>query len=54
MPGVLAGGPKDANVLSLAKAAVRAGARGFVIGRNVFQAERPLEIISRLEQILRG
>ncbi len=54
VPVVLAGGPKDANVLSLAKAAVRAGARGFVIGRNVFQAERPLEIISRLEQILRG
>lgn len=51
VPVILAGGPKDRDIASVAKQALEEGARGFAFGRNIFQAESPeaaVETIGRL------
>jgi class I fructose-bisphosphate aldolase/fructose-bisphosphate aldolase/2-amino-3,7-dideoxy-D-threo-hept-6-ulosonate synthase len=53
VPIVLAGGPKEANILDIAQTVVRAGASGFAFGRNLFQHEEPTTVVSSLSQILR-
>ena len=54
VPIVLAGGPKEANILDIARTVVDAGAVGFAFGRNLFQSENPEKIIASLSEILRG
>lgn len=54
VPVILAGGPKERDISDVAKAAVADGVSGFAFGRNLFQAENPPELISRLNQVLRG
>lgn len=52
VPVILAGGPKDSDIITVAKHAVDCGARGFAFGRNIFQANDPLEVIGSLREIL--
>lgn len=54
VPVVLAGGPKDADILDVAKSAGRDGVAGFAFGRNIFQNENPAALIAALDAILRG
>lgn len=54
VPIVLAGGPKEANILDIAKTVVDAGAVGFAFGRNLFQSEKPEEVVASLCEVLRG
>lgn len=53
VPVLMAGGEKDLNILDVARKAIDAGAKGLVIGRNIFQAEDPIKLISDLEALLR-
>lgn len=53
VPVLMAGGQKDVSILATARAALDAGARGLVVGRNVFQAEDPHKVIFELEALLR-
>ncbi len=53
VPIVLAGGPKEANILDIARTVVDAGAIGFAFGRNLFQHEDPRTIVSSLCKVLR-
>ncbi|HPD38127.1 MAG TPA: 3-hydroxy-5-phosphonooxypentane-2,4-dione thiolase [Mesotoga infera] len=55
IPIVIAGGPKmDSvlDVLKIAENATRAGARGVDMGRNVWQHERPVEMLLALKDIV--
>ncbi len=55
IPVVIAGGPKmDSvlDVLKIAENATRAGARGVDMGRNVWQHERPVEMLLALKDIV--
>ncbi|MHB9153089.1 MAG: class I fructose-bisphosphate aldolase [Spirochaetales bacterium] len=52
VPLILAGGPKDRDIFSVAAQALREGARGFAFGRNIFQAEAPGEIVAKLGALL--
>lgn len=54
VPVILAGGPKGMDLLAIAQAAVKAGCRGFAIGRNVFQADDLVKTVTQLEEVLRG
>ncbi len=54
VPVLLAGGPKNLDVLEGAKEAIRSGAKGFAFGRNVFQNEDPVEMIGQLSRLLEG
>lgn len=54
VPIVLAGGPKEASILDIARIAVDAGVMGFAFGRNIFQSEDPQATIKLLSDILRG
>jgi len=54
VPVILAGGPKNLDVLEMAKSSIAAGVKGFAFGRNIFQASNPIEVISKLNLILRG
>ena len=51
-PIILAGGPKDRDIVTVAKQALDAGARGFAFGRNLFQSEDPLSIVGALGGLL--
>ena len=53
VPVILAGGPKDRDIFTVAMQALDAGAKGFAFGRNIFQSEKPEEIVERLGVILR-
>ncbi|MGH0052165.1 MAG: class I fructose-bisphosphate aldolase [Sphaerochaetaceae bacterium] len=53
-PIVLAGGPKEANIVDIAGTVVEAGAVGFAFGRNLFQSAEPEQLIASLSQVLRG
>jgi class I fructose-bisphosphate aldolase/fructose-bisphosphate aldolase/2-amino-3,7-dideoxy-D-threo-hept-6-ulosonate synthase len=53
-PVILAGGPKNLDVIEIAKRSVNAGVKGFAFGRNIFQAENPAEITAELNSVLRG
>lgn len=54
VPVILAGGPKEADIVEIARSVVRDGAKGFAFGRNIFQSEDPRKAINALEQVLRG
>lgn len=54
VPVILAGGPKNMDILTMAKKAVESGAKGFAFGRNIFQSESPKVLIAELNKILRG
>lgn len=54
VPIVLAGGPKEANILDIAQTVIDAGAVGFAFGRNLFQSENPENVVMNLSRILRG
>ncbi|HEY9055145.1 MAG TPA: hypothetical protein VIO60_10030 [Rectinemataceae bacterium] len=51
-PVILAGGPKDRDIESVAAQALRDGARGFAFGRNIFQSPDPAATIRNLAGIL--
>lgn len=53
IPVLLAGGPKSLDVFTMAKNAVDGGAKGYAFGRNVFQSEDPLDLLAKLDRILR-
>lgn len=53
VPVILAGGPKDAEILSIVKEAVSKGAKGLAFGRNLFQNEAPERLIRELDGALR-
>ena len=51
VPVVIAGGPKmdtEADLLQMVYDAIGAGATGVAIGRNIFQAEDPTLLVSKL------
>lgn len=48
VPVILAGGPKDSDIIDVAKNALKDGAKGFAFGRNIFQSPNPAEIIHKL------
>lgn len=52
VPVILAGGPKDKDIVSVADQAVKAGAKGFAFGRNIFQSDRPEGLIDQLRALL--
>ena len=55
VPIIIAGGPKmesDKEILQMTFEAMRAGARGVSIGRNVFQHENPVKIVRALAKIV--
>jgi DhnA family fructose-bisphosphate aldolase class Ia len=52
VPVILAGGPRDSDILKVAETAVRGGARGFAFGRNIFQNSDPRLFVSQLDKIL--
>ena len=54
VPIILAGGPKDQDIASIAQKAVDAGVRGFAFGRNLFQNPQAGQLIQTLNGILRG
>jgi class I fructose-bisphosphate aldolase len=52
VPVVLAGGPKNQDILLWAKEALQKGAKGFAFWRNVFQSENPVEMVNKLALLL--
>lgn len=55
VPVVIAGGPKmgsDREVLEMVFGAMKAGAKGISIGRNVFQHENPTKMVRALAKIV--
>lgn len=56
-PVIIAGGPKmdsKAQLLAMVKDAVRAGAGGVAIGRNLFQAADPARLAAEIRRVLDG
>ncbi|MCE5256414.1 MAG: hypothetical protein LLF89_06155 [Spirochaetaceae bacterium] len=51
-PVILAGGPKDKDIVLTAGQALKAGAKGFAFGRNIFQASKPEALIDELRGLL--
>lgn len=51
---VVSGGPKlpESELLMLAKNVVQAGAIGMAVGRNIWQQKKPLDIASKLKDII--
>jgi len=54
VPVILAGGPRNLDVLTMARNAVNCGVKGFAFGRNIFQSEDPVKLIAELDGIIRG
>lgn len=55
VPVVIAGGEKmdsDSDALHMVDSAMKAGARGVSIGRNVFQARRPEKMVKAISEIV--
>jgi DhnA family fructose-bisphosphate aldolase class Ia len=50
-PVILAGGPKDRDIVEVARTALGAGAKGLAFGRNIFQHPRPAEIVAALDAL---
>jgi fructose-bisphosphate aldolase, class I len=50
-PVILAGGPKDRDVVEVAKSALAVGAKGLAFGRNVFQHPHPARIAADLDAL---
>lgn len=53
VPVVMAGGPKDEDLMVVVKRALAEGARGLIVGRNVFQAANPVTLIHELYLVLK-
>jgi DhnA family fructose-bisphosphate aldolase class Ia len=53
-PVILAGGPKDLDIMEVARSALAAGAKGFAFGRNLFLHPRPAEMAAELDALLAG
>ncbi len=51
---VIAGGSRtdDFEFLKMAEDAMKAGAAGFAVGRNIWQSDRPLELAAALNQVV--
>jgi 2-amino-4,5-dihydroxy-6-oxo-7-(phosphonooxy)heptanoate synthase len=57
VPIVVAGGPKQDStsaLISYVEDVMRAGARGVAMGRNVFNAEDPSDIVRRVYEVIHG
>lgn len=56
IPVVIAGGGKvdESTLLRIVSDAIRAGAGGVAIGRNVFQSKNPRELAMRISEIVHG
>lgn len=55
VPILILGGPKvetTAEILEMVQGAINAGARGVIFGRNIWQYERPSEIIKAIKTIV--
>lgn len=52
VPVLLAGGPKDQDICTVAQKAVSDGVKGFAFGRNLFQNSHADELIRQLDEIL--
>jgi putative autoinducer-2 (AI-2) aldolase len=52
VPVILAGGPKDQDILDVARRALAEGASGFAFGRNIFQSADPAAVVGRLAALL--
>jgi len=55
VPVVIAGGPKmksEKEVLEMVEGAIRAGASGLSIGRNIFQAKDPTKMVTAMARIV--
>ncbi|MCP4760410.1 MAG: class I fructose-bisphosphate aldolase family protein [archaeon] len=55
VPIIIAGGPKletTTDVLHMISDAMKAGARGVAMGRNVFQAEDPINLVKAISMII--
>lgn len=52
-PVILAGGPKDRDVVEVARSALAAGVKGFAFGRNIFQHPEPARMIAELDALFR-
>ena len=50
-PVILAGGPKDRDVVEVARSALAAGAKGLAFGRNIFQHPHPVEMTATLDAL---
>jgi len=50
-PVILAGGPKERDIADVARAALKAGAKGLAFGRNIFQSADPAATISSLAKL---
>lgn len=54
VPVVMAGGPKTSDFYEMVENAIRSGAAGVAIGRNVYGSENPQETVSKLVSIVHG
>ncbi len=52
IPVVVAGGMKDAGFLKMAADAMKSGASGFAVGRNIWQGDDPLSLVKELRKIV--
>lgn len=52
VPVILAGGPKDRDIVAVARQALAEGASGFAFGRNIFQAKNPAAVVASLAALL--
>lgn len=52
-PVILAGGAPGADIFEIAREAVKAGAKGFAFGRNLFMAQDAPQMIAQFDAILR-
>ncbi|PKL77379.1 MAG: hypothetical protein CVV27_05655 [Candidatus Melainabacteria bacterium HGW-Melainabacteria-1] len=52
VPVILAGGPKDRDIIAVARQALSEGAHGFAFGRNIFQAKDPAAVVASLAALL--
>ncbi|MDP2790445.1 MAG: hypothetical protein Q8O15_01675 [Rectinemataceae bacterium] len=52
VPVILAGGPKDRDIVAVARQALAEGVSGFAFGRNIFQAKDPAAVVASLAALL--
>ncbi len=49
---VIAGGKKNKDFLKQAKEIMKTGVAGFAVGRNIWQSDKPIEVINNLKRII--
>jgi len=54
VPVVMAGGPKDCGIYDSVTKAMRDGASGVAIGRNIFQSDDPAKTVADIVKIVHG